>query len=143
MIWFKQYTIGELAAHLNRNSLTSVFNIEIFEIGDDFINLKMPVTEKIHQIHGIMHGGATCVLVETAGSIASNMCLDPKLQYAVGSQINVNHLRPIKYGILIARCKIVHLGRQKHVWDIPVYEEATGKLIAKGELTCAAKSYSA
>lgn len=141
MIWFKSYTVAELSAYLSKNGLMSLLGIEVFEIGDDFMHVRMPVTDKIHQIHGIMHGGATCVLVETAGSIASGICLDPQKQYAVGSQINVNHLRPIKEGAIIAKCKLVHLGRQKHVWDVPVYEEATGRLIAKGELTCAIQSF--
>lgn len=140
MIWFKNYTVAELAAYLNKNSFMSLLSIEIVEVGDDFLHLIMPVTEKIHQVHGIMHGGATCVLVETAGSIASGMCLDPQKQYSVGSVINVNHIRPIKEGVVIAKCKMVHVGRQKHVWDVPVYDMATGKLIAKGELTCAVLS---
>ena len=141
MIWFKDYSVTELAYYLNKNRLMSEFNIEILEIGADYLHMRMPVTEKIHQVHGIMHGGATCVLVETAGSVASGMCLDPKQQYSVGSQINVNHLRPVKEGAIIAKCKMVHLGRRKHVWDIPVYDEETGKIIAKGELTCAVLSY--
>ena len=137
MIWFKKYTIVELSPYINKNGLMSLLNINLAEIGDDYFHFLMPVTVSIHQIHGIIHGGATCVLVETAGSIASGLCVDPEQQSSVGSQISVNHIRQIKQGVVIAKCKLVHLGRQKHVWDIPVYEEATGKMIAKGELTCA------
>ncbi len=138
MIWFKNYIAKELDAYITgKNGLVSLMGIHVREIGDDVLKLNMAVTESLHQVHGIMHGGATCVLIETAGSIASGLVLDPKEARSVGSQINVNHLRPVKSGMLIAIVKAVHLGRKKHVWDICVYGESTGKMIAKGELTCA------
>jgi 1,4-dihydroxy-2-naphthoyl-CoA hydrolase len=137
MIWFKNYAVEELDAYLHKKAgLVSLLGIHVFEINGDVLKLNMNVDERLHQVHGIMHGGATCVLIETAGSLASGLILDPNLSYAVGSQINVNHLRPIKQGMLTAVVKAVHLGRQKHVWDISVYEESTGKIVSKGELTC-------
>lgn len=136
MIWFKNYSLEEVAAYATHKSLVKLLNINITEIGEDYLCASMPVTPDIMQISGIMHGGATCVLVETAGSFASHMCLEPD-KNSVGSYIQVNHLRPISSGLVIARAKSVHLGRQKHVWDVPVYAADTGKLIAKGELTCA------
>ena len=137
MIWFKKYTQDDLAPYLQMRGLVKLLGITISEIGDDYLCAKMPVTPDVLQVTGIMHGGATCVLVETAGSFASRMCLDPSKQYSVGSFIQVNHLRPANSGFVIAKCKMVHLGKQKHVWEIPVYAEDSGKLIAKGELTCA------
>lgn len=137
MIWFKNYTLEDLAIINLKRNLTNLLEIQVAEIGPDFINVTMPVLERTHQIYGILHGGATCVLVESAGSIASGLCIDPENQYAVGSQIHVNHLRPIRSGLIIAKCTPVHLGKLKHVWDVPVYAVETGKLIAKGELTCA------
>lgn len=137
MIWFKKYSLEELDVYAKLPGLTPLLDITICEVGDDYLKARMPVNERVHQVFGIMHGGASCTLVETAGSFASRMVVDPEQQYSVGSVIHVNHLRPIKGGVLIATCKPVHLGRQKHVWDIPVYEESSGKLIAKGELTCA------
>lgn len=138
MIWFTQYSLEQLNEVAKQRGLVKTFNISICEVTHEYLCAKMPVTADLLQVHGIMHGGATCVLVETAGSFASRMCLDPAMQYSVGSQIQVNHLRQVKEGeTVIAKCKPVHLGKQKHVWDIPVYCENTGKLIAKGELTCA------
>lgn len=96
----------------------------------------MPVDKRTHQIHGILHGGASCVLAETIGSFASLMVVDQEKNYAVGSQISVNHLRPVKEGFVHAICKPVHLGKSKHVWDILI-ESDQGKLVAKCELTCA------
>lgn len=138
MIWFKKYNVEEIDAYMtSKNGLAGLLDIHLIEIGDDFLKVRMPVTERLHQVHGIMHGGATCVLVETIGSIASGLCIDLNEKHAVGSQIHVNHLRSLKTGVLIAICKPIHLGRQKHVWDILVHEETNKKIIAKGELTCA------
>lgn len=137
MLWFKNYTLEDVNYYTHQRGLVQLLNISILEIGADFLIARMPVTPDLLQVHGIMHGGATCVLVETIGSFASRMCLDPELQYSVGSQIQVNHLRPVRTGVVIAKCMPVHVGRQKHVWEIPVYAEDTGKIIAKGELTCA------
>lgn len=137
MIWFKNYTVADLDFVTKQPGLVRLLGISIAEIGDDFLNVKMGVTADLLQVNGIMHGGATCVLVESAGSIASRMVLDPQKQYSVGSQIQVNHLRQVTDGVVIAKCTPVHIGRQKHVWDIPVYDANSNKLIAKGELTCA------
>lgn len=137
MIWFKNYTLEELTPFAKMRGLVNLLGIEITEVGADYLIAGMPVTPDHLQIHGIMHGGATCVLVETIGSFASRMCLDPVNQYSVGSFINVNHLRQMENGCIFAKCMPVHLGRQKHVWDIPVFSKETGKIIAKGELTCA------
>jgi len=137
LIWFKEYSLPELEFFTKQTGLVKLLGITISAIGADYLCASMEVTADLLQIHGIMHGGATCVLVETVGSFASRMCLDPEQQYSVGSFIHVNHLRPIENGIVIATCKPVHLGRQKHVWDIDVNAAGNDKLIAKGELTCA------
>jgi len=137
MIWLKNYSLQEIATIMDRPSLVKLIDIKITEVSDDYLKASMPVDERTHQIYGILHGGATCALVESVGSLASGMCIDPHKQYSVGSQISVNHLRPISSGVVIATCRNIHLGRQKHVWDIMVHAQGTGKLIAKGELTCA------
>jgi 1,4-dihydroxy-2-naphthoyl-CoA hydrolase len=137
MIWAKKYSLTDLQPFLDSKTMVSLLGIQITEIADDYLRAQMPVDERTHQIHGILHGGASCALVETVGSFASLMCIDLSKQYAVGSQINVNHIRPIKTGMLVATCRAVHVGRKKHVWDVMIDAQDTGKLIAKGELTCA------
>lgn len=136
MIWFKKYTEAELRGFITHESIVDLIGIEFVEIGDDFVKARMPVDARTHQIHGIMHGGATCVLAETIGSFASLMCIDPEKFYAVGSFITCNHLRPAMSGFVTATCRPVHVGKTKHVWDILVHNDQ-GKLIAKSELTCA------
>lgn len=137
MIWFKPYTLQDLAILGEKKVLTQVLDITLSDIGPEHLTARMPVNPRVHQLHGILHGGATCVLIETVGSVASYLCIDPEQQAAVGSVIHVNHLRPVKDGAIIAISRPVHLGRQKHVWDISVYAEGRDKIIAKGELTCA------
>ncbi len=136
MIWHKNYSQSALKSFITHENIVDALAIEFTEIGSDYLKARMPVDSRTHQIHGILHGGATCVLAETVGSFASLMVVDLDTKYAVGSQISVNHLRPATNGFVHAHCKPVHLGRTKHVWDIQVYDDA-GKLVAKAELTCA------
>lgn len=134
-IWFKDYKSADLPAFATHENIVEALGIEFIEIGADYLKARMPVDARTHQIHGILHGGATCVLAESAGSFASLMVINPEKYYAVGSQIFANHLRPVRTGFVTATCTPVHLGRTKHVWDIPVHAD-NGKLIAKCELTC-------
>jgi 1,4-dihydroxy-2-naphthoyl-CoA hydrolase len=138
MIWHKPYDIPTLDAIITARdgNILQVLGIEYVEIGPDFLKMRMPVDKRTHQVHGILHGGATCVLAETAGSLASLMVVDLEKRYAVGSTIIANHLRPVSDGYVTATTRPVHLGRTKHVWDIQVHDDR-GKLIAKCELTCA------
>lgn len=136
MIWFRKYTPEEIRNFITHESIVDHVGIEFMEVGDDYLVVRMPVDHRTHQIHGILHGGATCVLAETAGSVASLMCVDPEKFYAVGSVITCNHLRPANDGYVTATCRPVHIGRTKHVWDIQIHDDH-GKLVAKSELTCA------
>ncbi len=135
MIWFKDFKLEEVKDIVTTDNILDPLGIEFIELGPDFVKVRMPVDKRTHQVHGILHGGATCVLAETAGSFASLMCIDLDKHYAVGSQITANHLRPVTEGHVTATCTPVHIGRKKHVWDIPVHAD-NGKLIAKCELTC-------
>lgn len=136
MIWFKEPKLEDLYPMLGNNNILSLIGLEFTEIGEDFLKGRMPVDERTHQPHGILHGGATCVLAETLGSVASLLVINPEEKYAVGSFITANHLRPMREGYVEAVCRPVHLGKTKHVWDILVSNER-GKTIAKCELTCA------
>ncbi len=136
MIWFKDYNLDEIKALITHENILEHLGIEFLEIGKDTLKARMPVDSRTHQVHGILHGGATCVLAETVGSFASLMCVDLDTQYSVGSHISVNHLRPVKVGFVTATASPIHLGRSKHVWDIEIHSDE-GKLVAKSELTCA------
>lgn len=139
-IWAKDFAIEDIKEELNFNDgndhIVGMTGIEFTEIGDDYLAAKMPVDERTRQVHGILHGGATCVLAETVGSVASLLVIDLDKRYSVGSFITANHLRPISEGYVTATARPAHLGRSKHVWNIEVVSDK-GKLIAKSELTCA------
>lgn len=133
-IWFKDYTIAEL--NQNRHSdMDAHLGIEICEIGPDVLKMRMPVSDRVRQPLGLVHGGANCVLAESAGSIASWLCIDQAKFVALGLEINANHIRSVKDGAIVATCRPIHLGRTSHVWDIQIHSESTGKLTCVSRLT--------
>jgi len=135
-IWFKSYTLEDLLKEREKPTLATFLGMEFTELGSDFLKGTLPVNDKTRQIHGILHGGATCVLTETLGSVASLLIVNPETQRAVGSVIHTNHLRPVSSGLVTGICRPIHIGRSKHVWDIQVFSEEN-KLVARTELTCA------
>lgn len=111
-------------------------DINITEIGDDFIKGSMPVDHKTHQPMGLLHGGASCVLAETLGSIAASLSIDTDKYFAVGLEINANHIRSVKSGLVEGIASPLHLGRSTQVWDIKIYSEDK-KLVCTSRLTVA------
>ena len=134
MIWFKNYKVEEL----NERSiyLANLLGITYTEIGDNFLKAKMPVDENTKQPAGILHGGASVVLAESIGSIASNLIVDPEQFMGVGLEINANHLRPVSSGFVTAVCSPIHIGNKTHVWDIKIYNDE-GKMTCISRLTVA------
>ena len=102
-------------------------DITIDEIGDDYMIASMPVDHRTIQRMGILHGGASVVLAESVGSIASNCCIVPATEAAVGLQINANHIRPVRSGRVSGTARPLHLGRRTHVWRIALEDESGRK----------------
>jgi 1,4-dihydroxy-2-naphthoyl-CoA hydrolase len=118
-----------------KNTISEHIGMEFTEIGDDFIVARMPVDHRTHQPFGLLHGGASVVLAETLGSLASMLCLkNPKVERAVGIEINANHLRGVKSGWVYGKAKPIHVGAKTHVWDIQITNEE-GKLVCTSRLT--------
>ncbi|MEO7800805.1 MAG: hotdog fold thioesterase [Ginsengibacter sp.] len=135
-IWFdKNIAVADLHA-LRQNTLASHLEMEWVDIGNDFLQLKMPVNEKTKQPYGLLHGGASCALAETVGSVASALVIDTQKSACVGIEINANHIRGARDGFVTATASPLHLGRTTHVWDIKIHDEA-GKLICISRLTVA------
>jgi len=134
MLWFKPYTVDDLEGFRNANMGTHV-GIHFEEVGDDYIKASMPVDHRTVQPFGILHGGASCVLSETLGSVAAWMCVDPDKQMIVGIEINANHIRSVREGHVIGTCKPFQTGRKLHVWQTEIHEEATGKLVCVSRLS--------
>ena len=108
-------------------------------LDENFLKAKMPVDHRTRQPLGIMHGGASCVLAETLGSIAANCVVDKKTNYCVGLDINTNHIRSVSSGFVIGITKPFHLGRSTQVWGIEIFDE-NQKLISVSRLTMAVLS---
>lgn len=121
---------------LCKNTLVEHLGIEFSEIGDDHISAKMPVDHRTHQPLGLLHGGASVALAETLGSIAANCCIDPTVQYCVGLDINANHIKGIKHGIVTGTTTAIHIGKRTHVWEIRIFNEEK-ELICISRITMA------
>ena len=134
-IWFnKNITLADL--HIFPDTMGTYLGMQWMEIGDSFLKMSMPVDDRTKQPYGLLHGGASCALAETIGSIASYLVLDPAAFLCVGLEINANHVRSAKEGIVIATANPLHLGGTTHVWDIKIKDEKD-KLICVSRLTVA------
>lgn len=129
----KNITLNEVNS-FSQNTLLSHLNIEFTNIGNDYLEAKMPVNHKTTQPMGILHGGATVALAESIGSVGSNMLIDTKTEYAVGLTINANHVGSAREKHVIGKGTIVHKGRSTHVWNIEV-KDNNEKLISICRLT--------
>jgi len=120
----------------NKDTMVDHLGIEFTDIGDDYLVATMPVDHRTKQALGIMHGGASCVLAETVGSVAANYAIDITTHYCVGLDINTNHIRSIKSGFVVGKAQPFHIGRSTQVWDIKITDE-NEKLISVNRLTMA------
>ncbi len=136
MIWYKDYKLDYLEGLRNANMGTHI-GFEFQEIGPDFLSGKIPVDQRTTQPFGILHGGASCVLSESLGSVAAWMTIDPEKYRAVGIEINCNHVRAVTEGWVIGICTPMHVGKRTQVWQTDMIEEATGKRVAISRLTVA------
>ncbi len=122
-IWkLKDITVKDLQNN-SKNTMVEHLGIEFTEIGEDFITAKMPVDKRTHQPMGLLHGGAHVVLAETIGSTAANLCLDNTKEYALGLDINSNHLKSVREGFVYGTAKPIHLGAKTQVWEIKITNE--------------------
>jgi 1,4-dihydroxy-2-naphthoyl-CoA hydrolase len=134
-IWRTQTSVEQLQA-VSRDTLVDTIGIRVTEIGADFLRVSMPVSPRTHQPMGVLHGGASVALAETAGSLAANMCVDQALYVCMGQEINANHVRPVSSGIVTATARPYHIGKRTHVWGIEIRDEQQ-RLVCVSRLTMA------
>ena len=135
-IWFNNnYTIDDLEL-LGKCSMVEHIGIKFIEIGDDFIKASMPVDHRTNQPYGVLHGGASVVLAETLGSLASMLVIDTEKFQCFGIEVNANHLRSVSKGIVIGFVKPIHIGATTQIWDIRIFDERE-KLICISRLSVA------
>lgn len=116
--------------------MMETLGIRMTAVGDDWLQGTMPVDHRTHQPYGLMHGGASVVLAETLGSTAAMLTLDPEKQVTVGLDINANHIRGVRSGIVTGTAKAVHVGRSTQVWEIRI-EDEQGALVCISRITMA------
>jgi len=134
--WFNKNVSVEDLEPLGKGTMTEHLGFEWVEIGNNFLKAKMPVDHRTIQPYGLLHGGASCVLAETIGSVASHLVIDPSEFYPVGIEINANHIRSAREGFVYGTCTPLHIGSSTHVWDIRITNEEE-KLICISRLTVA------
>ena len=135
-IWYnKSLKLSDLGA-IEPGTMAEFLGMEWTEIGNDFVKIKMPVDQRTKQPYGLLHGGASCALAETIGSVASQLVLDPNKFICVGLEINANHVRSARSGFVTGIAKPLHLGGTTHVWDIKIYDDKE-QLICISRLTLA------
>jgi 1,4-dihydroxy-2-naphthoyl-CoA hydrolase len=139
-IWFKSFTVDDLN-HRGINTMSDFLGIQFTVVGDDSLTATMPASERTKQPIGIVHGGANVVLAETIASTGANAVVDIEKYYCVGLEININHIRSVRDGLITGVARPIHLGRTTQVWLIDLYNEA-GNITASSRMTASVLSRS-
>ena len=134
-LWRTQPNIEHLNA-IQKNTIGELLDIRFESFDDESLTASMVVDHRTHQPYGLLHGGASVVLAETLGSSAGNLCLDTRVQMAVGLEINANHLRAVRQGVVTGTARALHVGRSTQVWEIRI-EDERGRAVCVSRLTLA------
>ncbi len=111
------------ANEVSKNTLMETLNIEMIDYGKDFLVARMPVSSKVFQPDGVLHGGATAALAESVGSFASHIFMDAENNFIRGLEITVNHLKSVTEGYVYAKATFLHKGRTTQLLDIRVTDD--------------------
>jgi len=130
--------LEELLEQTRQSELLQLLDISIETAEKGFVRLQMPVTSKVHQYIGIMNGGISLLLAETAASLGAVVSSDLKKVTPVGIEINANHLRAVSRGIITAEAKNIYHGRTLSVWNVEITNDR-GKLICISRCTLSLK----
>ena len=121
---------------MGRGSMSGQLGIKFTLIQEDKISATMPVDERTKQPFGILHGGASVTLAETLGSVAAHCSIDSTTHVAVGLEINANHIRSVRSGLVTGTATPIHVGRSTHVWKVDIINE-DNKLVCTSRITMA------
>ena len=112
-----------IANKVSKNTLMETLNIEMIDLGEDYLIARMPVNSRVHQPDGVLHGGATAALAESVGSFATHLFVDTDEVFVRGIEITVNHLKSVKDGNVYAKATFLHRGRTTQLLDIRVTDD--------------------
>ena len=130
-IWFQNYTIKDIKT---KGTMVEHLGIKVIELGEDYVVGTMPVDNRTKQPFGILHGGASVALAETLASYGGYLTIDSEKYYVVGVEINANHLKIAKSGIVTGKCSPIKRGRSTQVWQTEITNES-GDLICVSRIT--------
>lgn len=136
VIWHKKDLSLQDFEGLGKQTMGEYIGIRFSEVGGNYMKATMPVDHRTIQPYGLLHGGASVTLAETLGSVGAAMVIDPDKFICVGQEINANHIRGVRGGLVTGIAAPVHLGNSSHVWEIKIYDEAE-KLVCISRLTVA------
>jgi 1,4-dihydroxy-2-naphthoyl-CoA hydrolase len=123
-------------------TVLKTLDIKIESAEPERVVLSMPVTERVHQYTGLLHGGVSVVLAETAAAIGAALNTDLARYTPVGVEINANHVRSVSRGVVTATATPLYQGRQITVWSIEIRDERE-RLVSVSRCTLALKPGSA
>lgn len=132
---FRPGSTVETLNALSAGTAMEPLGIEFTELGPDFLRASMPVDARTRQPYGLLHGGASVLLAETLGSTAGNLCVPPD-RVCVGIEINANHLRGVREGVVTGTARPLHVGGRTQVWEIRI-EDDRARLVCISRLTLA------
>ncbi len=133
ILWKNTPTVKEMNA-VCANTIHEALGIRFTRLGDDFLQATMPVDGRTHQPAGFLHGGASVVLAESLGSIASMMVAGGEASQGFGIEVNASHIKAVKTGIVTGTARAIHLGARIHRWEIKLTDES-GDLVSLCRLT--------
>ncbi|MBX3281614.1 MAG: PaaI family thioesterase [Acidobacteria bacterium] len=116
------------------NELFRFLGIKVVEAVPERVVLEMEVTPKVHQYTGVMNGGVSVLLAESAASIGVVVGADLEKVTPVGIEINANHLRAVSKGLVTAVAAPIHTGKTLSVWKIEITDQR-GKLVCTSRIT--------
>ncbi|MGH2818942.1 MAG: PaaI family thioesterase [Actinomycetota bacterium] len=121
-----------------QNTIHETLGIRAIDVTPDRVVLEMDIGPKVHQPMGLLHGGASAVLAESAASMGAYMNCEPEKEFAVGTDLNISHLRARREGLLKAIAHPIRKGRTIHVWSIDLVD-GNGELVAVARCTLAVR----
>ncbi|HVF36061.1 MAG TPA: hotdog fold thioesterase [Candidatus Saccharimonadia bacterium] len=135
MLWNRNWTLEDINGR-NPGTLNEALGIRITDIGEDYLRGTMPCDARTKQPFGLLHGGASVALAESLGSLAGLMVLPEDAGRTVGIEINANHVRAVREGLVTGTARPLHLGRSTQVWEIRI-EDGAGELACISRITLA------
>ena len=117
MIPYKSIKISKLN-DFGKNTLADHLQMKVTDLGEDFVTMSMPVSSKVHQPLGLLHGGAVAALAENVASLAGNLVVAHQNKSCLGLTLNTSHIKSVREGMVFATAKALHLWRTTQVWEI-------------------------